>query len=59
MQYKLSPSILSADFYKLGEDIRQTEENGAEYLHFDVMDGCFCAEYFHLECRCSHRLNHR
>lgn len=41
MQYKLSPSILSADFYKLGEDIHQTEENGAEYLHFDVMDGVF------------------
>lgn len=41
MQYKLSPSILSANFYKLGEDIRQTEENGAEYLHFDVMDGVF------------------
>ena len=41
MQYKLSPSILSADFYKFGEDIRQTEENGAEYLHFDVMDGVF------------------
>ena len=41
MQYRLSPSILSADFYKLGEDIRQTEENGAEYLHFDVMDGVF------------------
>ena len=41
MQYKLSPSILSADFCKLGEDIRQTEENGAEYLHLDVMDGVF------------------
>ena len=41
MQYKLSPSILSADFYKLGEDIRQTEENGAAYIHFDVMDGMF------------------
>lgn len=41
MQYKLSPSILSADFCKLGEDICQTEENGAEYLHFDVMDGVF------------------
>ena len=41
MQYKLSPSILSADFCKVGEDIRQTEENGAEYLHFDVMDGVF------------------
>lgn len=41
MQYKLSPSILSADFCKLAEDIRQTEENGAVYLHFDVMDGVF------------------
>jgi len=41
MQYKLSPSILSADFCKLGDGIRQTEENGAVYLHFDVMDGVF------------------
>lgn len=41
MQYKLSPSILSADFCHLEEDIRQTEENGAVYLHFDVMDGVF------------------
>ena len=41
MQYKLSPSILSADFCHLEEDIRRTEENGAVYLHFDVMDGVF------------------
>lgn len=41
MQYKLSPSILSADFCHLKEDIRRTEENGAVYLHFDVMDGVF------------------
>ena len=41
MQYKLSPSILSADFCHLEENIRQTEENGAVYLHFDVMDGVF------------------
>ena len=41
MQYKLSPSILSADFCKLGDGICQTEENGAVYLHFDVMDGVF------------------
>ena len=39
MEYKLSPSILSADFCNLEEGIRQTEENGAVYLHFDVMDG--------------------
>ena len=36
MEYKLSPSILSADFCNLEEGIRQTEENGAVYLHFDV-----------------------
>lgn len=41
MQYKLSPSILSADFCHLEEDIRRTEKNGAVYLHFDVMDGVF------------------
>ncbi len=37
----LAPSILSADFTILGEQIRQTEEAGAPYLHFDVMDGIF------------------
>ena len=41
MEYKLSPSILSTDFCNLEEGIRQTEENGAVYLHFDVMDGVF------------------
>ena len=37
----LAPSMLAADFKKLGEEIRTIEENGAEYLHFDVMDGMF------------------
>ncbi len=37
----LAPSILAADFSKLGEEIKITEENGATYLHFDVMDGQF------------------
>ncbi len=37
----LAPSMLAADFKKLGEEIRVIEENGAEYLHFDVMDGIF------------------
>lgn len=37
----LSPSILAADFTKLGEQISQVEEGGAEYLHIDVMDGMF------------------
>ncbi len=37
----LAPSILSADFTILGEQIKKTEEAGAKYLHFDVMDGIF------------------
>ncbi|MBO5325731.1 MAG: ribulose-phosphate 3-epimerase [Lachnospiraceae bacterium] len=37
----LAPSILSADFTKLGEEIKRVEEAGAKYLHFDVMDGLF------------------
>ncbi|MEE1314181.1 MAG: ribulose-phosphate 3-epimerase [Faecalimonas sp.] len=37
----LAPSMLSADFKELGKEIRTIEENGAEYLHFDVMDGIF------------------
>ena len=41
MDYILSPSILSADFKVLGEQMKATEENGATYLHFDVMDGMF------------------
>lgn len=41
MEYILAPSILAADFTKLGEEIKATEENGAKYLHFDVMDGMF------------------
>lgn len=37
----LAPSMLSADFKELGNEIRIIEENGAKYLHFDVMDGIF------------------
>lgn len=37
----LAPSLLAADFTRLGEQIRETEEAGAEYLHIDVMDGVF------------------
>ena len=41
MDYILAPSILSADFKVLGEQMKITEDNGAKYLHFDVMDGMF------------------
>ncbi len=37
----LAPSILSADFCRLGEQIREVEQAGAQYLHIDVMDGLF------------------
>ena len=38
---QISPSILSADFSKLGEDIKRLENSGADMIHVDVMDGHF------------------
>ncbi|WP_257350139.1 ribulose-phosphate 3-epimerase [Pseudalkalibacillus decolorationis] len=38
---KIAPSILSADFSKLGEEIKNVELGGADYIHVDVMDGHF------------------
>jgi ribulose-phosphate 3-epimerase len=41
MNVKLAPSILSADFARLGEQVREAEQAGADRIHVDVMDGHF------------------
>ena len=38
---KIAPSILSADFGRIGEIVKETEKAGADYIHVDVMDGEF------------------
>ena len=38
---KLSPSVLAADFSRLGAELEKVEKAGAEYIHLDVMDGAF------------------
>ena len=41
MKNILSPSLLAADFTKLGQQLEQIEKGGAQYIHLDVMDGLF------------------
>ena len=39
--YILAPSVLAADFARLGEEVKAVADAGAQYIHLDVMDGAF------------------
>lgn len=45
MKKQISPSVMCADFFALGECIRAFEENGIEYIHVDIMDGSFVPNF--------------
>ena len=48
---QIAPSILSADFARLGDEVHAAEAGGADLIHVDVMDGPLCAQPDHRTAR--------